>query len=327
MRKYIKYIPGLLFVFVISMLSVFINDSIKSFINLEALTIAIVIGILINNTVGTPENCVEGSKFALKKLLKLGIILLGLKLNIQATLELGPKVLLMVILFIPTVLCLAALMGKLFKINPKLSTLIGVGSSICGASAIVAMAPCINADDDDAIISVSIVSLLGAIGVIIYSMVITNIVDITPVQYGVWSGLSLQGVAHAIAAAFAMGDVSGEVGTIVKMTRVLMLVPVSLSLGFIFNKDNKSGAKTKFPTYVLFFILAGVINSLGILPIALVDILKQISKLCILMAMTGMGLAVDFHSILNKGIKALIMGSILFIIISGLSLMLVFYVI
>ncbi|WP_058486199.1 YeiH family protein [Defluviitalea phaphyphila] len=321
MQKVKKLIPGTIFVLIISYASILINDLLKSYINLEALTIAIIIGIIYNNTVKTQEIFQEGIKFSLKKLLKVGIVLLGFKLNFNAILKLGPKILIMVLIFVPLVLLLAILFGKIFKVNKKLSTLIGVGSCICGASAVVAMAPCINAEEDDSVIAVSVVSFLGAIGVLIYSAIAVSGFDLTPTQYGAWSGISLQGVAHAIAAAFALGDASGEIGTFVKMARVLMLVPVSLALGFMFKNDTASKNKVKFPIYVLYFIIAGIINSLGILPAFITNILIYLSSLFILMAMTAMGLSVDFRTIVNKGVKALLAGTVLFILLSSTSLL------
>jgi uncharacterized integral membrane protein (TIGR00698 family) len=315
-----KNIPGVIFVLVISYLSMFLNNLFKSYVNLEALTIAIIIGIIYNNTVSTQDFFKDGVKFSLKKLLKIGIVLLGFKLNIHAILQLGPKILTMVLIYVPFALILSIILGKAFKVNKKLSALIGVGSCICGASAVVAMAPCINADDDDSVIAVSIVSFLGAIGVLIYSAIAASGLNLSPIQYGAWSGLSLHGVAHALAAAFALGDVSGEIGTFVKMTRVLMLVPVSLALGFIFNKEKSSNKKAKFPMYVLYFIIAGIINSLGIIPASITKILIKASSLFILMAMTAMGLSVNFKSIINKGISALLAGTVLFIILSSISL-------
>ncbi|PAB59860.1 YeiH family protein [Anaeromicrobium sediminis] len=320
MKDIKKYIPGIIFVLGISYLSMFINDLFKSYINIEALTIAIIIGIIYNNTVGTQDIFKKGVTFSLKKLLKIGIVLLGFKLNIYAVLELGPKILIMVLVYVPFALTLSIILGKIFKVNKKLATLIGVGTSICGASAVVAMAPCINADDDDSVISVSIVSLLGALGVIIYSGIATSSINISATQYGVWSGLSLHGVAHALAAAFALGDTAGEIGTIVKMTRVLMMVPVSIILSSIFNKESIGNKKAKFPMYVLYFILAGIINSFKIIPVNITSILTKGSSLLILMAMTAMGLSVNFKSIVNKGIKSLVIGTILFIILSTLSL-------
>lgn len=320
MKDIKKYIPGTVFVLFISILSMNLNNLLKSYIQLEAVTIAIVIGILYSNIIGTGDVFKDGIKFSLKKLLKIGIVLLGFKLNLYAILKLGPKVLIMVIIFIPAALILANIIGRIFKVNTKLSTLIGVGSSICGASAIVALSPCIDADDDDAVIAVSIVSLLGAAGVIIYSGIAASDAGLTAVQYGTWSGLSLQGVAHALAAAFALGDTSGEIGTFVKMTRVLMLVPVSVVLSYLFNKNGTATKKAKFPMYVLYFIIAGVIHSLGIIPGEVTKVLTKGSSLLILMSMTAMGLSVNLKSILNKGVKALLSGIILFILLSISSL-------
>ncbi|MGF7060172.1 YeiH family protein [Brassicibacter mesophilus] len=316
-----KLAPGIIFVLIISYISMFINDLLKSYINLEALTIAIIIGIIYNNTIKTQNIFRDGIKFSLKKLLKVGIVLLGFKLNFNAILKLGPKILMMVLIFVPLALILAMVFGKIFKVNKKLSALIGVGSCICGASAVVAMAPCIDAEEDDSVIAVSVVSFLGAMGVLIYSAVAVSGLNLTPMQYGAWSGISLHGVAHAIAAAFALGDASGEIGTFVKMTRVLMLVPVSIALGFMFNNDNSNKSKVKFPMYVLYFIIAGIINSLGIIPASITKILVYTSSLCILMAMTAMGLSVDFKTIVDKGAKALMAGTILFIILSSVSLL------
>lgn len=320
MKNIKRYIPGIIFVLMISYVSMFLNEYLKAYINLESLTIAIIIGILYNNLVGTQDIFSDGVKLSLKKLLKVGIVLLGFKLNIHAILKLGPQILTMVIIYVPLALILAMILGKILKANNKLATLIGVGSCICGASAVVALTPCINADDDDSVIAVSIVSFLGTIGVLIYSAVAASNLNLTEIQYGAWSGLTLHGVSHALAAAFALGDTAGEIGTFVKMARVLMIVPVSLVLGYLYNKENKDNQKAKFPMYVLYFILAGAINSLGIIPTSITKILTKLSSIFILMAMTAMGLSVNFKSIINKGIKALLIGTIIFIILSGLSL-------
>lgn len=318
MEKVKKMLPGIIFVFLISILSMYINDFIKNIINLEALTIGIIIGILYNNTVKTQKVFKEGVSFSLKKLLKVGIVLLGFKLNFNSLFKLGPKVLLMVLIFVPTVLILSILLGKFFKVEDKIAALIGVGSCICGASAVVALAPTINAEDEDSIVAVSIVSFLGAVGVLVYSAVAVTS-SISDIQYGIWSGISLHGVAHALAAAFARGDEAGEIGTFVKMARVVMLVPVSLALGFIYNKGNGQNKKAKFPMYVLYFIIAGIISSTGIIPLQMLKILVQLSSIFILMAMIAMGLSVDFKNIKDKGMKALVVGSILFLITSTLT--------
>ncbi len=317
MKTIKKLLPGLLFVYFISMISIFINDSIENIINLEALTIGIIIGIFYNNVSKTQEILKPGIKFSLKKLLELGIVLLGFKLNFKALLNLGPKVLLFVVILVPSVLLFSYYLGKIFKINNKIPILIGVGSSICGASAVVAMAPCVNAEEEDAVVAVSIINFLGAIGVLAYSAIAISS-NMSNVEFGIWSGISLQGVAHAIAAAFSRGNEAGEIGTFVKMARVVMLIPVALTLSYLFNKEEK-GSKVKFPMYVLYFIGSGIISSMEILPKGIVEILIKLSTTFILMAMVGMGLSVDLKSIKDKGGNALVLGSVLFALISWIT--------
>lgn len=318
MKEFKKLLPGLAVVLAIAVLSRGLDSALSKWIRLEALTIGIIIGMIYANTLGVKESLRPGIQYALKKLLKVGIVLLGFKLNFQALIELGPKMSMVVVLFVPVVLILAVKLGEKMNVGRKLAVLIGVGSSICGASAIVAMAPTIHADDDDAIIAVGVVSLLGAVGVLAYSAAAT-VLSITDVQYGIWSGLSLQGVAHALAAAFARGDIAGEVGTFIKMERVLMLVPMSVILGSIFSKDKGKTRRADFPMYVLYFIIAGALASTGWFPSDVLSVLGKTSSYMILMAMIGMGLMVDFASLKSKGAQALAAGSILFAGISAVS--------
>lgn len=316
MKKIKELLPGLILIVIISIISKRISSSLEAYVTFESLTIAIIIGMLINNTIGVKKVFAGGITYSLKTLLKVGIVLLGFKLSATAILNLGLTTIIMVVVYVATILFLAIKIGTKIKVPKKLSALIGVGSSICGASAVVALAPSIGADDDEAIIAVSIVSFLGAIGVIIYSLVPKLLPAITDIQFGIWSGLTLHGVAHALAGAFSMGEVSGEIGTFVKMTRVLMLVPVSIILGLIFTeKGSQQENKTaKFPVYVALFIGAVVLNSLVKLPVELVSILKDLSSFFILMAMTAMGLKVDLSSIKSKGMSSLILGSLIFLI-------------
>lgn len=317
LKTFEKLFPGLLFVFVIAILSMNINDALKNKINLEALTIGIIIGMIYNNTIGVQEIFKPGAKYSLKTLLKFGIVLLGFKLNFQSLFALGPKVLVAVILFVPTVLLLARFLGRLLQADDKLATLIGVGSCICGASAVVAMSPCIDADEEDSVVAVSIVSFLGAIGVILYSF-IGLASTMSNIQYGFWAGISLHGVAHAIAAAFARGSAAGEIGTFVKMARVVMLVPVALILSYLFRtqEQDKTKTKVKFPMYILYFILAGFIRSTGLVLPMMQAGFSKLSSVFILMAMIAMGLSVDFKNIKDKGMKALWIGMLLFILTS-----------
>ncbi|MCM1991956.1 YeiH family protein [Oceanirhabdus seepicola] len=327
MDKVIKVLPGIILTAIISVVSIFFDKiMVENFnLRLEAVTYAIIIGIIYNNILKASEGLKPGIKFSAKKLLKIGIVLLGFKLSIFSIVELGPSIIIMVLILIPSVFVVSNIIGKVLGIDTKLATLIGVGSSICGASAIVAVSPCIQAEEEeDATAAVAIVSLLGVIGVIIYPLVASALISISESQYGVWCGLSLQGVAHAVGAAFAGGDVSGEVGTLVKMARVIMLVPTSIVLSIIFAKGgNGDKKKANFPMYVLYFVIAVMISSAYKEFVGNVKVVNEmiyysvkLSKVFILMAMAGMGLGVDLKSFIKKGAKGFVMGLILFAIIS-----------
>ncbi len=318
-----RHVPGLAFVLALALLARYLDRLIAPVITLEALTVGIVLGIICGTALKTPRVLQPGVGYASKALLHTGIVLLGFKLDFLALASLGPTVLLLVLATVPTVLLLACLVGRLVGADDRLAVLIGVGSCICGASAVVAVTPCVRARKEDSVIAVSVVSFLGAIGLLVYSALsVTS--GLTDVQYGAWSGLSLHAVGHAVAAAFARGSTAGEIGTLVKMARVALLVPVALVLTHIFGRrdslpdakgDGTTAAdrpKVAFPTYVLYFILAGIARSVGVVPSQAVSWLGQASSLLILMAMIATGLLVDFRAIKDKGVRGLLVGTLLF---------------
>jgi uncharacterized integral membrane protein (TIGR00698 family) len=322
---------GLLIVVTISLLSILLNLFVIGFV--ETLTISIIIGILFSNIIGIHHSLNDGINFALKKVLKWGIVLLGVKLDFTLLVSLGPKILAIILTIVLVALIISYIFGKYGKLNSKLSTLLGVGSSVCGASAIVAMGPVIDAEEEDVAISVAVISLLGALGVILYSF-FAKILPITDIQYGIWAGSSLQGVAHALAAAGARGtdSLSIEIGTIVKMSRVALLGPIAIILSILFKKDTKKN-RIKFPMYVLYFLIIGIIFTLNnkfsfivtefdlfSIKFNIVGILKGLSNFFILMAMTAMGLKVNLKSFEKKGLRALGVCSAVFIILSLLSI-------
>lgn len=329
---------GLLLVILIALLSAVLHAFLLNF--LETLTIGIVLGIIFANAFIIPDKFDAGITFALKKVLKWGIVLLGVRLNLFLLLKLGPKILGIVLCIVTIGIISAYYIGKSQNLNTKLATLLGVGSCICGASAIIAMGPVIEAEDDDVAISVSIISFLGAVGVIIYSFV-AKMPWLTDLQYGIWAGSSLQGVAHALAAAGARGADSSsiEIGTLVKMSRVALLAPLSLILGFIFSKGavGVERKRASFPKYVLYFILVSIIFSLNSqffhiatewsfmgFHIDLINILNEASNFFVLVAMVAMGLKVDFKSFAKNGLKALTTCGSVFLILSMTSLALIF---
>lgn len=317
MKKYMQLIPGILLVVVVQ----FIAAKLVPFFSVfDALTLGILLGMVVNNLLPIPAAARSGIKFTEKQVLKWGIVLLGVELNFALLWRLGGKILFLILFMVSFGLIVSYLLSKVFKVNVKLATMLGVGSSICGVSAMAAVEPIVGPEKEDMAISAAVISLLGAAGVILYPL-IGNALQMPVLPYGVWSGSSLQGVAHAVAAAFARGDASGEIGTLVKMGRVVMLAPVALILTSIFARGSGKKAKDVFPMYVLGFIAVGILATTGLLRNTydlgfLIINLKQISKLLITAAMVAMGLSVKFNTLGKKGLRGALLGATLFLLIS-----------
>lgn len=194
----------------------------------------------------------------------------------------------------------------------------------------MALSPLIKAKKENIIIAASITSFLGAIGVIVFSFLGTlSKFPLDPTAFGVWSGIALHGVSHAIAAAFSMGEVAGEAGTVVKLTRVLMLIPLSVIFTRHFYEKEDSQVSTRnswlqaFPLYVIVFLIIMLINSTGIIPMKVSSFLGNLSTKLFLMTMTSMGLSLHLKNVLGTGIIGLKVGTILFLLVSISSFILV----
>ena len=320
-----KIYPGLVLIIGLGAATYFLGQ----FIPLELITLGILMGIAIANTFPLNRHFQPGISFASKALLNWGIILMGATLDFNLIFEMGFGVIVLLIILIVLGLSSAYVMGTRRNLPPQLATLIGVGSTICGASAIVAVGPVINADEEDISLSVTVISLLGILGVLTYSW-LGNALPVSDVAYGIWSGSSLQGVSHALAAASARGSdsISLEVGTLVKMARVTFLAPVAFLLGRLYRTDRHQ-EQVAFPKYVLYFILLGIMASLNNrfmwLPTSfsvfsrdldLIRIFKHLSTGLILLSMIAMGLKTNLRTLRTKGFQSLMVGLSVFILLS-----------
>lgn len=316
-KRWTAFVPGMTLCLAIAGLSRVMGNHLSG---IEAVVVAILIGTIIGNTLGIKDVLKEGVKFSAQPMLKLSIVLLGFGLNFKDIVEVGPKMAMIVVLLIASTLALSFLLSKLLNISPKVAALIGVGSSICGVSAVAAVAPAIEADKDSTTIAVAIISTLGGLCLMLFSL-LAFYIPLSDLQYGVWAGTSLQGVAHAVAAAFIRGESSGELGTIVKMTRVVLLAPVTLILSNLFGA--RQDKKIQFPPYVVLFIIIGVIATFGVIPTQIIKLAKTINSWLIIISMAAMGLEVNLRMLKNQATKALLIGIILFGFISSLSYVLI----
>lgn len=291
------------------------------------LVIAIIIGMIWKATFDVPEAWQTGISFSSKKLLRLGIILLGMRLNLVDIYQAGASVFL--IAFINLVFALFVVYGlsKVFRVEKKLGILTACGTAICGAAAVVAIAPQVKANEKETAISVAIVAMLGTLFTFVYTL-LYSVLGLTPTEYGIFAGGTLHEIAHAIAAAAAGGDQAVDIAIIVKLTRVALLVPVVILIGIWYRRSEEGQEKEAFsfymiPWFIVGFLAMSAFNSLGIVPQSVAQVMVTIAYLLIAMAMAGLGLNVELKSFKKLGGKAFGVGLVGSICLSVLGYLLV----
>lgn len=310
----ITIIRGILLTIVIAILSKML--AVYPYLSIMGtMVLAILIGIAWRSIFEVPKSLNPGIDFTAKKILRYGIILMGARLDFSKILESGYRVILLDILVITFAVTVIYTLGKLFKVPEKLALLVGIGSGVCGAAAIAAIAPIIDADEDETTISIAIIAILGTIFTILYTLLF-SIFHITPYIYGIFSGSTLHELGHVIAAATKGGNTSLDIAIIVKLGRVALLVPVAIVINIIFRNNihkNTNIKKITVPWFIIGFLAFSLINTFNILPKVTINIIIQISIFLLTMAMAALGLNVHINSIKTIGLKILaigIMGSI-----------------
>ena len=295
------------------------------------LILAILLGILVRNTVGTPQVCQLGITFSLKRILKLAIILLGLQLSLKQVIDVGAVGLSIVTLTLIATFVFTCWLGKRLGVDRKLAQLIAAGTSICGASAVIATNVVVDGHDEDVAYAVAMVTVFGTASMLLYPL-LPGLLDLTPQAFGLWCGASIHEVAQVIAAAFQDGKVSGEIATISKLSRVMLLAPMVLGLGLISARKHQNGKKLNLrqmpiPWFVLYFLGMIILNSLNIFPEDAKAVVIQINQFLLAISLAAMGLETSLLKLKQAGIKPLYLGaaSWLFVSIFSLALVKIFY--
>ncbi len=287
------------------------------------MVIGIILGIIYGNTAGLQAALLPGVNFGGKQFLEAAVVIVGFRMNFMDLAGIGLPALMAVLLTVPGVLLLAILLGRLFRIQGNLPLLLGVGTAICGSSAIAAISPVLKASKTESAVSISAINILSAIGVLVFSW-LSYILPLSDTAYGIWSGLSMQAVPTAIAAAGARGEIALEAGTLVKMARVAMLVPTSLVISMLLSRASagtNGGKRTavSMPLFIILFLLAGIISTLGFIPEQGLGVLNWLSTTMLVVAMTAIGLSVNFAALKKTAGAALGKGAFLFIILTVVS--------
>lgn len=319
---------------------------------ISEILIAVLLGLYLRNSIGLGERTKAGVKFSIQRILRFGIILLGLRLSLQDVIGTGITALVLVTICIIVALLLAYFAGRIFHVPPRLAALIGVGTAICGNTAIVATAPVLEADDEEVSFAVATITLFGLLAVLTYPT-LGRLIGLTDHAFGMWAGTAVNDTSQVVAVGTIFSEAALDVAIIVKLTRNTLMAPLIVLFGLFYARglNRKMGSEAAeasrlnwsklIPGFVIGFLVMSLIRSagvaLGFLPqnvahpgdlqfaADVLIALDEISKFAILMALAGVGLNTDLKSLRRIGVKPLIIGTCVAVVLAIVSLGLILY--
>jgi uncharacterized integral membrane protein (TIGR00698 family) len=336
--RIIELIPGLLLLGAVGYAGKFIEQSIAAytksnhitFPNIEYVLWAIVIGLIIANTIGIPR-ILQAGVATYEFWLKAGIVLLGSRFLLGDVLHLGGISLLLVAVALTLSLTFMHLLGRTFKLKPKLTSLLAIGSAICGVSAIIAAKPSIEADDEDASYAIAAILALGAISLFTFPL-IGHSLHLSDKAYGLWAGLAVDNTAEATAAGALYSDAAGKVAVLAKTTRNALIGFVVLAYAIYWASRGEAHAVgnkvaflwQKFPKFALGFLLISLLATVGFFTKPQLGSLANLSRWAFLLTFAGVGLRTNLRELGKQGWRPFAVGAIGEVFIALVTLGLVF---
>jgi uncharacterized integral membrane protein (TIGR00698 family) len=319
-------LPGLILTTSIAAIAVYTGAQITY---VTPLIVAMAVGMLFRNAFILPSAYKEGILFSMRQVLRFAVALLGVRITFSTIASLGWAGL--AIALVPLVLTLGftLALGRVMKNPPSQTLLIATGTSICGASAIMAAGAVTDAGEDDVIVAVSSITIFGTVLMLGYPLIYDwGILGLTNIQYGLWAGASIHEVAQVIAAAFGGDEVSGELGTLIKLTRVAALVPFAFVLAYLVNigKVRPAGGQAisggvTFPIFLFGFLGMVILNSWEFFTPKAVRWIELFDMFLLTIAMAAMGLETDFKRLLKIGFRPFFLSIFTTLFISVVSLL------
>lgn len=316
-----KNILGVCFCLVFAIISyIACKCSFCQSINLNSLTLAIIIGMVVGNLFlrFIPRSLRYGITFSAKKLLRLAIILYGFRITFQQIFAVGMQGLIADICMLTTTYLIGYYIGtRLFKLDKDLCMLTAIGSSICGAAAVLGTDSMLKAKSHKVSLAVSTVVLFGTISMFLYPLLF-NLGILNENVFGIYIGATIHEVAQVVAAGSAISPLVTDTAVIVKLTRVMMLVPYLFLLGwYLSKKSNTKRTKVPIPWFAILFVVACGINSLNIIPSKIVFSIVEFDVLLLTLAMFALGVETNFEKIKGLGLKPILLALIMFVWLVG----------
>jgi len=274
--------------------------------------IALALGLALALTVGSPFKTSKPTKL----LLQASVVGLGFGMNLGTVLEAGRTGIVFTLATIAGTLILGYIIGRALRISSGTTHLISSGTAICGGSAIAAVAPVVGASDEEISVSLGTVFILNSIALFIFPAIGTAL-HLTQTQFGVWSAIAIHDTSSVVGAAAAYGAEALQVATTVKLTRALWIVPLALATAFAFRRRS---AKIAIPWFILFFVLASVARTYVPAPDVVWDLLVRAARIGLTVTLFLIGSALSRRSLATVGVRPLILGILLWIVISTVAL-------
>ncbi|WP_100401325.1 YeiH family protein [Bacillus sp. FJAT-42315] len=321
---------GITFTFLIASLG-YLLAYVPGFHYVGQLACAILIAVVYRQLFGYPEVLRSGITFSSKRLLRAAIILYGLKLNIDTVLHDGIGLVMRDAGVIIFSIFMTIWLAKVFKADKMISLLLGVGTGVCGAAAIVAVAPIIKSKDEDTAISVGVIALVGTIFSITYT-ILFPFLPLDAIQYGIWSGMSLHEIAHVALAAEPAGEEALVIALLAKLGRVFLLIPLCFIFIYMMKRKHKGAdeldAKMEYPWFLVGFILLSILGSYVFghsieVSERVMNAMFTLTTWLLTAAMVGLGLNVNLKDLRTRALRPLLAMTITSIVLSTVVFLLV----
>ncbi len=309
-----RLLPGILLCAAITVAAVLLQDIevyIVGQLYLEALVLAILIGVAVRTAWKPGSKWHPGINFSAKFVLECAIVILGASVSFATIMALGPLLIFGIAAIVSIAIGTSYMICRLLGLPQRMSILVACGNSICGNSAIAAVAPVIGADGDDIASSISFTAVLGVIVVLTLPLLVP-VLNLSLTQYGVLAGLTVYAVPQVLAATLPIGALSNQVGTVIKLVRVLMLGPVvlgfSLLAGGMRPVESRANRRTPavtelVPWFIIGFLVLLMLRSLGFIPQVLLPPITRTASIMTTVAMAGLGLGVDVRVVARTGLR------------------------
>jgi uncharacterized integral membrane protein (TIGR00698 family) len=288
---------------------------------LGAPVLAILLGLVVSAIRRPGARAAFGISFSSTVLLQLAIVLLGTTLALGQVLRVGARSLPVMLGTLAVALAGAVALGRLLAVSPRLRALIGVGTGICGASAIVAISGIVEATGAEIAYAISTIFVFNLVAVVLFPP-LGRLFHLSQHGFGLWAGTAVNDTSSVVAAAYAFGHAAGSQAVVVKLTRTTLIVPIALGLSALRARGAAARPRPLVPRFLVLFVAASALDTLGVIGPDARRALADTALALITIALAGVGLAADVGSMRRTGVRPLVLGAILWVCVATVSLLL-----